>query len=37
MAEWTKDELTKIASADDLHISPFCDVWLSDTDLVCSG
>jgi hypothetical protein len=23
MAEWTKDELTKIAAADDLHISPF--------------
>ena len=25
MAEWTKDELTKIAAADDLHISPFRD------------
>lgn len=23
MAEWNKDELTKIAEADDLHISPF--------------
>jgi len=23
MAEWTKDELIKIAAADDLHISPF--------------
>jgi hypothetical protein len=23
MAEWTKDELAKIAAADDLHISPF--------------
>ncbi|MBV9610868.1 MAG: DUF2255 family protein [Acidobacteriaceae bacterium] len=25
MAEWTKDELTKIAAADDLHISPLRD------------
>ncbi len=25
MAEWTKDELTKIAAADDLHVSPFRD------------
>jgi hypothetical protein len=25
MAEWTKDEPTKIAAADDLHISPFRD------------
>jgi hypothetical protein len=25
MAEWSKDELTKIAAADDLHISPFRD------------
>jgi hypothetical protein len=25
MAEWTKDQLTKIAAADDLHISPFRD------------
>ena len=25
MAGWTKDELTKIAAADDLHISPFRD------------
>ncbi len=25
MATWSKDELTKIAEADDLHISPFRD------------
>jgi hypothetical protein len=25
MAEWSKDELTKIAAADDLHISPLRD------------
>ena len=25
MAEWKEDELTKIAEADDLHISPFRD------------
>jgi hypothetical protein len=25
MAEWNNDELTKIAEADDLHISPFRD------------
>jgi len=25
MAEWTKDELTKMAAADDLHIAPFRD------------
>ena len=23
MAEWSKDELTRIAEADDLHVSPF--------------
>ena len=25
MAEWSKDELTRIAATDDLHISPFRD------------
>jgi hypothetical protein len=35
MAAWSKDELRKIAEADDLHISPFrarlvCTHWFQD-------
>jgi hypothetical protein len=25
MSNWTKNELDKIAAADEIHISPFCD------------
>jgi hypothetical protein len=41
MTRWSKDELRKIAEADDLHISPFRegrgDVRHPDVDLVRRG
>jgi hypothetical protein len=40
MAEWTKEELRKIAETDDLHIAPFRDdgvTYGTDLDMVGRG